>query len=90
MPPDKVYWHDPTGCFDRLKGTHDEHNSASETNSPPSMTLANLYPGLHDFLVNDCGVLETLPFCSYLQIMLQMSRNNLPSQAAHEVSILPI
>lgn len=80
-----VYWHDPTGSMDRLKKIHSQGGSTSVIQCLLSKILCNVYPGLHDFFVNECGVSE-IPTChSYLDILLQLSTAVLPSQAASAV-----
>ncbi|GKF17090.1 hypothetical protein Tco_0062008, partial [Tanacetum coccineum] len=44
--------------------------------------LCNVYPGLHNFFVNEFGVAENPPLLSYLQSLLQLSNQSLPSHAA--------
>ncbi|KAJ0964906.1 hypothetical protein J5N97_026044 [Dioscorea zingiberensis] len=84
MTLDEVYWHDPTGCVDWMMKKN-LHVANSEVKHSTNITLANFYPGLHDFFVAECGVLAAPPFGRYLQILLQLSTSVLPSEAAHEV-----
>ncbi|KAH0448122.1 hypothetical protein IEQ34_021922 [Dendrobium chrysotoxum] len=85
MLPDKLYWHDATGCVGRLRDLTHLNDPASATKLPACLTLSNLYPGLYDFLVTDCGVPEALSFCAYLSILRHLSYVALPSEVAHEV-----
>ncbi|XAR62555.1 hypothetical protein NMG60_11017357 [Bertholletia excelsa] len=82
--PDEVYWHDFTGSTTKIKEMHHRKGS-SVSNHPLGKTLCNIYPSLHDFFVNECGVSEVPRLCSYLQILLHLSTVSLPSQAAHTV-----
>ncbi|OVA05273.1 protein of unknown function DUF3883 [Macleaya cordata] len=82
---DNVYWQDPTGSVDLLKKLLLQCGSINETNCHLSNTLAQVYHGLHDFFVNECRVCEIPPFRSYVQILLQLSKVALPSQAANAV-----
>ncbi|CAN6722643.1 unnamed protein product [Malus baccata var. baccata] len=83
--PEELYWHDSTSCVDQIREIHRQCCSAGVTHGPLNKTLCNFYPGLHDFFVNVCGVHETPPFRSYLQILLHLSNVALPSQAASAV-----
>ncbi|XP_059632151.1 protein NO VEIN isoform X2 [Cornus florida] len=82
--PQEVYWHDPTGCIDQMTEIH-SHSGLGSTYRSLSKTLCNIYPGLHDFFVYDCGVNEIPSSRSYLQILQELSTIVLPSQAAHTV-----
>ncbi|KAI3459682.1 hypothetical protein Pfo_016345 [Paulownia fortunei] len=83
LSPQEVYWHDTIGTVDQIKSVHPE--CVSSIASPHRKMLYNIYPNLHDFFVNECGVDESPPFCSYLQILLQLSTTALPHQAAKRV-----
>ncbi|XP_047947665.1 protein NO VEIN isoform X1 [Salvia hispanica] len=83
MSPRDVYWHDTIGSVDLIKSDHPECVSAFA--SSKIKMLQNLYPHLHDFFVNECGVDESPPFSSYLQILLELSAIALPHQAAKQV-----
>lgn len=83
----QVYWHDPTGCLDQVEKAVLCSALANTISGRKSKTLVKIYPNLHDFFVNECGVPETPPFGNYLEILLQLSSVTLPSQAAHFVSI---
>ncbi|XP_077234844.1 histidine kinase-, DNA gyrase B-, and HSP90-like ATPase family protein [Tasmannia lanceolata] len=85
LPPEEVYWHDPTGCVDMAKDVILQCSSINEISSPSSKTLAHVYPSLHDFFVTECGVRKIPPFLSYFQMLLQLSSIALPSQAAYVV-----
>ncbi|KAH7657894.1 ATPase domain of HSP90 chaperone/DNA topoisomerase II/histidine kinase protein [Dioscorea alata] len=86
MTLDEVHWHDPTGCIDLLMKKKRKNVSKSEVKHSSCVTLATFYPGLHDFFVLDCGVLEAPSFGRYLQILLQLSSSVLPSEdVAHKV-----
>ncbi|XP_057958300.1 protein NO VEIN isoform X2 [Malania oleifera] len=84
LPPEEVYWYDLTGSKDQLE-VNLQHRFIGAANSPLNKTLCNVYPGLHDFFVNECGVQEIPSFRSYLQFLLQLSSIALPSQAANAV-----
>lgn len=83
--PMEVYWCDLTGLLDQM-------NREFASNLPdhyfPFKTLHDIYSGLHDFFVVECGVLETPHFDGYAKILKQLSSTALPSQAAHAVSKL--
>ncbi|KAM1989600.1 hypothetical protein ACFX15_030938 [Malus domestica] len=85
LSPAEVYWHDSTSFVDQIREIHCQCSSAGVTHGPLIKTLCNFYPGLHDFFVNVCGVHETPPLRSYLQILLHLSNVALPSQAASAV-----
>lgn len=85
LSAEDVYWHDPTGSVDRLKKIHSQGGSTSVIQCLLSKILCNVYPGLHDFFVNECGVSEIPTYHSYLDILLQLSTAVLPSQAASAV-----
>ncbi|GKU97667.1 hypothetical protein SLEP1_g10782 [Rubroshorea leprosula] len=79
----EVYWHDPTSCMNQIES---QSNCDSVQNHRPlNRTLCNVYPGLHDFFVNECGVSKEPSFSSYLDILLELSTAVLPSQAANAV-----
>ncbi|XP_050219980.1 protein NO VEIN [Mercurialis annua] len=81
----EVYWHDPTGSTDHMKEIHPGNSLTELLQRPLSKTLCNIYTGLHDFFVKECGVHE-IPSCrSYLDILKQLSTFALPSQAAGTV-----
>lgn len=86
LSPQEVYWHDSTSLVDQIKHIHPQCSSTGVTHGPLIKTLCNFYPGLHDFFVDGCGVPETPPVRSYLQILLHLSKVALPSQAANAVS----
>ncbi|GKC65599.1 histidine kinase-, DNA gyrase B-, and HSP90-like ATPase family protein, partial [Tanacetum coccineum] len=72
LSPSEVYWHDSFGSIEQTKSIHPLLNKM----------LCNAYPGRHNFFVNEFGVAENPPFLSYLQSLLQLSAESLPSQAA--------
>lgn len=82
VSPEEVYWHDMTGSVDRIKGKCPSTDLEGKAHGPCSNMLKSIYPGLHDFFVNECGVQESPPFQNYLQILQQLSAVALPSQAA--------
>lgn len=86
LSPEEVYWHDSTSFVDQIKQIHPQCSSTGVIHGPLNKTLCNFYPGLHDFFVDGCGVPETPPLRSYLQILLHLSKVTLPSQAANAVS----
>jgi hypothetical protein len=86
LSPEEVYWHDSTSFVDQIKQIHPQCSSTGVIHGPLNRTLCNFYPGLHDFFVDGCGVPETPPLRSYLQILLHLSKVTLPSEAANAVS----
>ncbi|KAK1385201.1 Sacsin [Heracleum sosnowskyi] len=82
LSPEEVYWHDLTGSVDQIEGKCPSTDLVGKTHGPCSNMLKSIYPGLHDFFVNECGVQESPPFRNYLQILQQLSAVALPSQAA--------
>ena len=85
LSPEEICWHDPTGCLDQIE-INPQCSLTEVTHCPLKKTLSNIYPGLRDFFIDGCGVHETPPLRSYLQILLQLSTVTLPSQAANAVS----
>ncbi|KAL4331696.1 hypothetical protein HN51_038485 [Arachis hypogaea] len=77
--PNEVYWHDSTGSVQEMKEFHPQCSSSL---SPINKSLCTIYPGLRGFFVEECGVQESPPLRSYIQILLQLSTATLPSQAA--------
>ncbi|KAG8375990.1 hypothetical protein BUALT_Bualt09G0016500 [Buddleja alternifolia] len=84
LSPQDVYWHDGIASIDQMKSVHPECVT-SIASSPHGKMLSNFFQNLHDFFVNECGVDERPPLCSYLQILLQLSTIALPHQAAKKV-----
>ncbi|KAL8100915.1 protein NO VEIN [Apium graveolens] len=82
LSPEEVYWHDLTGSVDQIKGKCLSTDVVGKTHGPYRNMLKSIYPGLHDFFVNVCGVQESPPYRNYLQILQQLSAVALPSQAA--------
>ncbi|KAL8491297.1 hypothetical protein ACS0TY_023070 [Phlomoides rotata] len=80
----EVYWHDNIGSVGQIK-SGDPQCVSRIADTPERKMLCNLYPNLHDFFVNECGVVESPPLSSYLQILLQLSAVSLPHQAAKRV-----
>ncbi|CAN8232243.1 unnamed protein product [Cochlearia groenlandica] len=80
---DDVYWNDSAGVLDEIKEISSQISSVVE--SLRRKTLCNIYPGLHDFFVNGCGVPETPSFQEYLKILGQFAHYVLPSCAAKAV-----
>jgi len=83
---DDVYWNDSAGVLDEIKEISSQISSVVEPLR--RKTLGNIYPGLHDFFVNGCGVPETPSFQEYLKILGQFAHNVSPSSAAKAVSDL--
>ncbi|KAI4303899.1 hypothetical protein MLD38_039480 [Melastoma candidum] len=79
---DEVCWHDPTGAVEQIYELYSQRRIEDSPNYPAIKTLQNVYPGLHDFFVTGCGVLEVPPSHSYFPVLLQLSSTFLPSQAA--------
>ncbi|XP_071715777.1 protein NO VEIN-like [Rutidosis leptorrhynchoides] len=72
LSPKEVCWDDSTV-------------PTEQTKCVSSVALSNVYPGLHDFFVNDFGVSENPSLLSYLQSLLQLSIGSLPSSTAKKV-----
>ncbi|XP_058085497.1 protein NO VEIN isoform X2 [Magnolia sinica] len=85
LSPGEMYWHDPTGCVDRTKELVRQCSTTNESCHPSSKTLADVYPNLYEFFVNECGIRKIPSLDRYLQILLQLSSIALPSQAANAV-----
>ncbi|KAI3935471.1 hypothetical protein MKW98_027611, partial [Papaver atlanticum] len=85
LSQDDVYWHDPTGSVDLARKFILQSGSINKINCHLSNTLAQVYHGLHDFSVHGCGISQTPPSKSYIQILMQLSDVALPSQAAKVV-----
>ncbi|KAG6731183.1 hypothetical protein I3842_01G116900 [Carya illinoinensis] len=84
LSPEEVCWHDSTGSLDQMKEI--PHCSLTEvTHHPLNKTLSSTYPGLRDFFIDGCGVHETPPLCSYIQILMHLSAISLPSLSANAV-----
>lgn len=81
-----VYWNDSAGVLDEIKEISSQISGVVE--SLRRKTLCNIYPGLHDFFVNGCGVPETPSFQEYLKILGQFAHYVSPSCAAKAVSYL--
>ncbi|KAK7851228.1 hypothetical protein CFP56_042716, partial [Quercus suber] len=90
LSPEEICWHDPTGCLDQIKEINPQSSLTEVTHCPLKMTLSNIYPGLPYFFIDGCGVYETPPLRSYLQILLQLSTVTLPSQAANASILLSL
>lgn len=71
LSPQEVYWHDSM--------IHPEYEL--------SKMLSNLYPNLHDFFVNECGVKEEPPLLDYLALLRHISTVDTPLEAAKKVRI---
>ncbi|KAL7083737.1 hypothetical protein ACP275_14G181000 [Erythranthe tilingii] len=84
LSPKEVYWHDNTGSVDQIKIIHPQKDFGA-VHQPLTKMLSNIYPDLHDFFVNDCGVNENPSLLGYVQILLQLSTVTTPSQAAKSV-----
>ncbi|XP_062109173.1 protein NO VEIN [Humulus lupulus] len=85
LSPGDVFWHDPTGAMELMKEMLPQCTLSSMASVPLNKTLCNIYPGLHEFFVDVCGVHEKPPLPSYLQILQQLSSVKLPHQAAKTV-----
>lgn len=86
LSPKEVYWHDPIGSIDKIKDEYLQHSWTNMVDYPIIKTLCNIYPGLKKFFIDECGIHECPPLCSYLQILKQLSAVALPSQASDIVS----
>ncbi|KAK8913909.1 hypothetical protein KSP39_PZI024219 [Platanthera zijinensis] len=85
MLPEILYWHDPTGCMEKIREIAGSHSPGSETEFQEFPPLSVLYPGFYDFFVVDCGAPEAPSFRAYLKILRRLSNAALPSEVAHEV-----
>ncbi|GJR31104.1 histidine kinase-, DNA gyrase B-, and HSP90-like ATPase family protein [Tanacetum coccineum] len=82
--PKKVYWqwHDPIVSLMEQTNSPDSQSDQSMTHRSLSNRLCDVYPGLHDFFVNELGVAENPPLRIYLPSLIQcLSTGSLPSQA---------
>ncbi|KAJ9555632.1 hypothetical protein OSB04_010246 [Centaurea solstitialis] len=70
LSPQDVYWHDSM--------IHPDQREFSKM-------LCNLYPSLHDFFVNECGVKENPPLLDYLKLLRHLSTVDTPLEAAKKV-----
>ena len=87
LSPKEVYWCDPIGSIDKIKDVYLQFSSKNMVDCPIIKTLCNIYPGLKRFFIDECGIFEYPPLCSYLQILKQLSAVALPSQASDFVSL---
>ncbi|XP_071713992.1 protein NO VEIN-like [Rutidosis leptorrhynchoides] len=85
LSPSEVCWDDSTGLMEQTKSNHPQFYQYNKTKRLFSIMLINIYPGLHDFFVNDFGVVENPPLLSYLQPLLQLSNGSLPSLTSKTV-----
>ncbi|KAI3440828.1 uncharacterized protein J3R85_003060 [Psidium guajava] len=83
--PREVYWHDSTGSVKQINQVYSQCRLVGVTDGLPGKTLDNIYPGLHDFFVRECGVLEGPSFDVYLKMLVELSATALPSQVANIV-----
>ncbi|CAN0875182.1 Protein NO VEIN [Linum grandiflorum] len=84
LRPEEVYWDDPTGSLHQMKLLQ-QRTSTTMHQNPSDKTLCHVYPGLHDFFVNQCGVCETPSNSSYLDILRQLSTLAPPFEPASAV-----
>ncbi|CAM8975537.1 unnamed protein product [Rhodiola kirilowii] len=80
----EVYWHDFSGSIS-CKSTNQNGKVKEGFLSFSPKVLCNIYPGLRDFFVKDCGVNELPPLHEHLEMLLQFAKCVLPSQAANSV-----
>ncbi|KAL5542662.1 hypothetical protein UlMin_010372 [Ulmus minor] len=85
LSPADVYWSDPSGATDNVKEMDSQGSSTGATAGPLDKTLCKIYPSLHDFFINGCGVHENPPLRSYLKTLLNLSRATLPHQSTNAV-----
>ncbi|XP_010023676.2 LOW QUALITY PROTEIN: protein NO VEIN [Eucalyptus grandis] len=83
--PKEVYWHDSTGSVKQVNQVYSQGRLVGATDGPPCKTLDNIYPGLYDFFVRECNVLEGPSFRVYLKMLAELSASALPSQVANIV-----
>nr|XP_043606109.1 protein NO VEIN-like isoform X1 [Erigeron canadensis] len=69
LSPEEVYWDD----------------TMINTQCEFSKMLSNLYPSLHDFFVNKCGVKENPPILNFLSFLCHLSTVDTPMKAAKKV-----
>ncbi|GJZ41621.1 hypothetical protein Tco_0588507 [Tanacetum coccineum] len=89
LSPNEVYWqwHDPIVSLMEQTNSPDSQSDQSMTHRSLSNRLCDVYPGLHDFFVNELGVAENPPLRIYLPSLIQcLSTGSLPSQAVKTVS----
>ncbi|XP_019445357.1 PREDICTED: uncharacterized protein LOC109349123 [Lupinus angustifolius] len=82
LSPDEIHWHDSIGSVQKMNEFDPQCISSG---FPVNKSLCNIYPGLHGFFVDECGVQEAPALRSYIQILLQLSTVTLPSQAADKI-----
>ncbi|KAL4591063.1 hypothetical protein LXL04_004011 [Taraxacum kok-saghyz] len=70
LSPQEVYWHE---------GIINHQNGFSKK------MLSNLYPSLHEFFVDQCGVRENPPLLDYLTLLHRLSTVDTPLKAAKKV-----
>ncbi|XP_010527472.1 PREDICTED: uncharacterized protein LOC104804807 isoform X2 [Tarenaya hassleriana] len=83
LPLKDVFWKDSAAIFDEIKQIDPQISTVVDTFD--RKTLCNIYPALHDFFVNGCGVPETPSFHEHLKILEQLAQNVSPSSAAKTV-----
>lgn len=83
--PREVYWQDSTGSVKQINQVYSQCRLVGVTDGLPGKTLDNIYPGLYDFFVRECGVLEGPSFDVYLKMLVELSATALPSQVANIV-----
>lgn len=71
--PKEVCWNDSTGTLNQMKEINPQWGPKGVTDGLLCKTLCEVYPGLHDFFVNHCGVDEIPSFCDYFQILQHLS-----------------
>ncbi|GKD90847.1 chlorophyll A/B binding protein 13, chloroplastic [Tanacetum coccineum] len=88
LSPNEVYWqwHDPIVSLMEQTNSPDSQSDQSMTHRSLSNRLCDVYPGLHDFFVNELGVAENPPLRIYLPSLIQcLSTGSLPSQAVKTI-----
>ncbi|GKA64297.1 histidine kinase-, DNA gyrase B-, and HSP90-like ATPase family protein [Tanacetum coccineum] len=88
LSPNEVYWqwHDPIVSLMEQTNSPDSQSDQSMTHRSLSNRLCDVYPGLHDFFVNELGVAENPPLRIHLPSLIQcLSTGSLPSQAVKTV-----
>lgn len=84
LSPSDVHWRDFTDSMNQIKEIN-HHDDSRAINRSLCKTLCNIYPSLHPFFVNECGVSEFPHHRSYLQSLLELSVVASPLQAAYTV-----
>uniref|UniRef100_A0A8R7UHZ9 Protein NO VEIN C-terminal domain-containing protein n=2 Tax=Triticum urartu TaxID=4572 RepID=A0A8R7UHZ9_TRIUA len=80
MSSNDLYWHDPTGCCEKIYAS-----ILMKGNMFPRKMLSVAYPSLHEFFTETCGVPKIPTTSEYLEVLLRLSSVAVPSQVANHV-----